>query len=225
MGQGSWPLGLVLPLLSLSDQLWHSREKAASESPSCWREEERWWLGGEGRAGPEEQPAPRLWAALPGHTQPQVVECAQPRTQATHTARTLWSGGSGHCWVDPPALCQVSLGPSPSSRPAAVSLVHLMMRVLPEPTHPTNPQTEMAPARGWGLSLGRGGHPCPGAGISCWVTRTAGTGGCGMRLVLWGELGGQGEGRSVPPRTPAGAPSPPPAPQCLHEGWSAGQKL
>ena len=56
----------------------------------------------------------------------------------------------------------------------------------------------------------------------CWVTRTASTRACHMRPVLgviWG-----GEGRSDPPRTPVGAPSPPPAPHCLHEGCSAGQK-
>ena len=145
--------------------------------------------------------APALSGTSWPHPAPGGGVCTAP-----HMAGTLWSGGSGRCRVDPPALCQVSLRPSPSSRPAAVPLVHHMVRVLLEPTHPTNPQTLTAPGRGWGLGLGRGGHSCPGAGTLCWVTRTAGTGGCCMRPVLWGELGGRGWGRSSLPGHLQGLP-------------------
>ena len=187
--RGAGPLALccpsLLPLLSLSDQLWRSREKNASESPSCWREEDRRWLGGEGRARPEEQPAPRIWAALTGHTQPQVVECAQPRTRP---------GPSGVVEVvaaeQTLSLCVRSVS---GHLPAAV------LQQCPWSTAwwgscqgPPTPQ----PLRQWWLLRGVGGSAWGEEATlvqvreSCWVTRTAGTGGWRMRLVLRGELGG-----------------------------------
>lgn len=106
-----------------------------------------------GGQDPDEQPAPApespKWRFPP----------RTPHRPGCHPALGGWSvhgpGPSRGEEVDAeesrPALSvQVSLGPSPTSQPAAVPSAHCAARVPTEPSHPTEPLTVVAPLRGLG---------------------------------------------------------------------------
>lgn len=150
----------------------------------------------------------------------------EPQVGETCTASTRGPGPSRGVGVDTaesgPALSVPGRAQAPLLPAAPSSATALCTgRVPPEPSPPREVWTATAPSEGPGARAGKRRPPCPGAAAPVLGDQDGWYLGGHTRLVLRGQR--EGWGTADPPRTPAGAPSPP-APRGLHEGCSAARK-